>query len=140
MEPSHFRGSQPPAAYHFPGHPPQFGIMNPPFVIPEAVLTEIVAAIRQEISAHGRDINSRFSSVNQGYSEMNSRFDESVRQTDKISAEQGARLEKRLEGIQNAIRQLGDSQTAAAAAQNERLAALESLTSQILGTISEHES
>lgn len=58
---------------------------------------------------------------------MNARFDECVRQSDKILAEQGARLETRLEGIQNNIRQFHDSQTAANVALKERLNSLEDL-------------
>ena len=115
MEPSHFRGSQPPTSHRIPGYPPLVGIVDP-FVS----LTKAIETMKTELSGLGWHINERFFSVSQGYTEMNTRFDECVRQTDRILAEQGARLETRLEGIQNVIRQLHDSQTADMATLKEK--------------------
>lgn len=134
MQPSRFRDSQPlnPHLIHgvhgFLAHPPQVGIIDPPFILPVAFLSEITTVIREEISVQGSFINDRFSSVIRGYAEMNERFNESVRQTDRILAEQEARLEARLNFIQNEIRQFCDSQTAAVATLKEKLGSLEGLT------------
>jgi hypothetical protein len=73
-------------------------------------------------------MNNSFSTVTLNYVEMNARFDECVRQTDKILAEQGARFEAKLDAIQDAIRRSQNSQTAAIASLGNRLTVLEGLT------------
>lgn len=138
MDPSHFRGPQPPA-FHIPGNP-QAGGVDPHFIIPgAALLSDIVTAIREETTFLGRDINGRFSCVTQGYTEMNVRFTESLRQTDKLLAEQGARFEVRLNTIQNENSQLHDSQTAAIISLKERLDSLEGLVRAVVESVGHSE-
>jgi len=138
MDPSHFRGLQPPASHVIPGapgaagHPPHIGFIEPPFIIPAAFLSEIITTIRNEFVSQNRLITNQFSGMRQEYGgverEMKETFELCVRQTDRILAEQYARFELRLEGIQNSMRHFHESQTAAITDLEGKLKALDGLT------------
>lgn len=131
MDPSHFRGSQPPTSHVVPGapgapgYPPHFGFIEPPFVIPAAFLTDIVTAIRNESATQNRLLTNHYSNTKQDYNAIKEDFRSCVHQTDRILAEQHARFELRLEGIHKGVRQFHESQMAAIAGLVARLDVLE---------------
>ena len=102
--------------------------MEPPLLIPGVFLNETIGAIRGEAAGQARLIHDQYSSVARGYTEMNSRFELHVRQTDKILAEQHARLEQILDGVRNDTLQFCERQTAAISNLAARLSALEGAT------------
>ena len=138
MDPSHFRGSQPPTSHVVPGasgihgHPPHLGFIEPPFIIPGAFLTETIMAIRNEFSGQNRLLNHQYSGLKQELcetrNEMKERFELCVHQTDRILTEQHARFELRLEGIREVTRKFHESQATVIASFGGRLDALEGLT------------
>ena len=98
MDPSHFRGWQPPSSHAIPGalgrvldHPPAVGFTGQPPAIPPVFLNQIIETIRGEFSS------------------------------------QHSRLEKRLEDIHHGVLQLHENQVAAITAIRERLENLEGL-------------
>jgi len=127
MDSSHLRGPQPPTSHVVPGapgvtgHPPHIGFIEPPFIFPTSLLTEIIKSIHNEFLVHGQFIRDQ-------HHDMNSRFELTVRQTDRILTEQYARFELSLESIRKDMRQFHESQTAAIADLGTRLDALEGLT------------
>lgn len=126
---SNFRGSYPPSSLIVPGPSGFPGPPPPQFLIPDptAMFAEVLGAIHKEGLNQRQHVNDRFSSVVRGYTDMGTTYNECLRQTDRILAEQGARFEARLENVQKAIRQLNDSQTTAIATLNERLDSFEGL-------------
>lgn len=134
MDPSHFRGPQLPTSHVVPGapgalgHPPHFGFMEPPFIIPAAFLTEIITAIRSESTAQNRLLTNHYSNLKQDYNAIKEDFQLCVHQTDRILTEQYTRFELRLEGIQKGMRQFHETQTAAITDLGARLDVLEGLT------------
>lgn len=138
MDPSHFRGLQPPASHVIPGapgavgHPTHSGFMDPPAIIPAAFLNDIVTMIRDEFSAQNRFISNQYSNLHselkENHNEMKEGFRSCTHQTDRILTEQHFQFERKLDAIQKGMLQFHESQMTAIADLGARLGALESLT------------
>ena len=89
---------------------------------PEIITLEGISEVVQQKLTY---VLHRFSDVEQGYADMNKKYDESLRQTDRILAEQAARFEARLDNIATAIRQSHENEMAAIATLRQRLESLE---------------
>jgi hypothetical protein len=89
-----------------PRCPPPIGIVDPLFVISAASLLEMIeTALNKMLSRQDRLIRDQYESITNGYIDMNKKFEDSIRQTDKIIAEQGSRFELKLQTIESQIRQ-----------------------------------
>lgn len=134
MLPSHPRGSQPPTSHVVPGGSgavgqlPYMGFVEPPTIFPASFLAEIIGAIRGESHKQAQFIGDQYSSVVSGYREMNERFELYVRQTDRILADQHARFEQKLDGIQKDMCQFHENQIAAVTGLGESLNSFKGLT------------
>ena len=138
MDPSHFRGLQPPASHVIPGapgavgHPTHSGFVDPPVIIPAAFLTDILEMIRDGFSTQNLFISNQYSKLNselkENHNEMKEGFRSCTNQTDRILTEQHFQFERKLDGIQQGMLKFHESQTAAIADLGARLGALEGLT------------
>ena len=135
MDPSHFRGSQPPAFHVVPGapgasgHHPHFGFMEPPPpLIPACSVGEILSMIRGEFASQNQLLNSHYINLRHDYNELKDGFRVSINQTDRILNEQYARFELKLDSIQEGFHQFHDGRMAAMNDLRARLDMLEGLT------------
>ena len=128
----HPQGPQPPASHVVPGAPGAVGpfpyMIEPPPLIPGLFVAEAIGAIRGGFNTQNLIIQDQYHAVNYGYTEMNKRFEEYVRQTDKILADQHGRFEQKLDDLRKEMRQFDTSQTAAIANLGARLNLLQDST------------
>lgn len=111
MDPSHFRGSQPPTSHVLPGvpgHLPHFGFMEPQPIIPPSFFNDTLMAIHKGSATQRELLNNHYSDLKQDYNRMKGLLQSHGDHTDSVFMV----FEQKLEEIKRGMLQSHEKQSA----------------------------